>query len=903
MGLMASLRRLIRDLGNPKPPSRFAAWRLRLEKLEGRQLLAVDFGPLASDFLDEHHTEHEEHADHDDEDHVHDRDFEGFAESAQRNDLDGTGGNNELNVNPSRAISERVTIQPIVARNNDGSNQAGYFGTATQQAAIEDLIDTIWAQAGIDIDWLAPRFWNNTFANVGTQNPRPTDDLETVGNTGDAAGVGNSDPLILDMYFVEVSAGFGPRDSNVANGLAWVGANGITIHIGEDLVSWSGGQEVVARVTAHEIGHNLGLPHVSATGNLMTPSSGSELLNNSQISTALASQFSVPLPSNNAPTVAAPLPDVVLQTDDAPSQISIANVFNDVDGDDLSYQVSTTNPAVNASLNGTTLTLSVNTTVAAATVVNVTASDGRGGTVTDSFLVNITVPPPAATDWGVVDFLSRPNQSISGIQWFELQTTRAGLLTTIGEWTQAANAVELAVFDSTVTEVQAGTVAGNSVRADVAVQPGETYYLRVTGNGTVALKAANLVSFSGSSVTAFGTNTQDVLSFAVGNSHSLTINDVPYAFPSATYTNFQIDTLLGEDRTTILDGAQAETFTARPLQATFAANSGQYSVTINGSENVIANSIAGGQDFAEFFDAAGADHFYAAPDVAFLYSLSGAFNNSALGFETTRAWKTNTGNDVAIFVDSAGNDSFLATPSSAKLTGPNSSFINEAVGFLTVHSYANAGGSDSAQLFDSVANDTFYGDDTQAFLQNDTFVAFAGTYEDVQAFSTAGGNDTAILFDSAGNDTYESFPTRALMRSNTGSFQLQADSFEATYGYSRRGGFDTATLNGSTGREEFTGSPEFSRLAGVDAVFNNYATDFESVTANGGGGNDLASLFDSTGNDLATVAESGTTLSLPTSQIVVQAFPTVYATSSRGGVDQVSESVVSYTFLAVGPWI
>ena len=90
------------------------------------------------------------------------------------------------------------------------------------------------------------------------------------------------------MYFVEIAAGFADTTENTANGLAYVNDNGITMHVGDNLPSFLGGRDVVARVVAHEIGHNLGLDHVSDTNNLMNDGSD---LNVSQITTIVNSSF------------------------------------------------------------------------------------------------------------------------------------------------------------------------------------------------------------------------------------------------------------------------------------------------------------------------------------------------------------------------------------------------------------------------------------------------------------------------------------------------------------------------------------------------------------------------------------------------------------------------------------
>lgn len=225
--------------------------------------------------------------------------------------------NATLILNLPMTITEIVTIQPIIVSDSaidGGGNEAKFFGTATQKLAIEGLIDQIWAQAGIDVNFLAANTWEDTFANWGAGGPpnnggntRPTSDLNTIVSNGAMESVTNADPLVINMFFVQIAAGFDLRSANSAAGLAFVGGNGITQYVGINLLSFEGGQEAIATVVAHEIGHNLGLFHSNPLfpddmgANLMWSSGRtSQQLNASQMAIALNSNLSVtavPLPA------------------------------------------------------------------------------------------------------------------------------------------------------------------------------------------------------------------------------------------------------------------------------------------------------------------------------------------------------------------------------------------------------------------------------------------------------------------------------------------------------------------------------------------------------------------------------------------------------------------------------
>ena len=180
-----------------------------------------------------------------------------------------------LVVNPAQPITHLVQVQPIIVQQagSEGGAAATYFGTAGQQAIIEAHIDTIWAQAGVDVEFLPTTTYVDSFAYNGfptdySATTRPTGDLSAINNAAGAPPK-SANTAVLNMFFVDIVPGFSFTTENTANGLAFVDGNGVTQFVGDNLLTFEAGREVIASVVAHEIGHNLGLPHLVEAENLL----------------------------------------------------------------------------------------------------------------------------------------------------------------------------------------------------------------------------------------------------------------------------------------------------------------------------------------------------------------------------------------------------------------------------------------------------------------------------------------------------------------------------------------------------------------------------------------------------------------------------------------------------------
>lgn len=173
-----------------------------------------------------------------------------------------------------------ITIQAIQIRESDGTGGAAVTYSET-------LLNSIWSQAGISLNFLAPSTYDNSdFLTLSLNDATFESPLELL--TQDHGQ--NPDPLVLNLFFAQTLAGAPSLGLALQNGNS-------SVMFADTLAGLS--DEQINKGIAHMIAHNLGLEHfdpLSDDDNLMALRNGTEL-NDVQIALANTSRFVRPDPN------------------------------------------------------------------------------------------------------------------------------------------------------------------------------------------------------------------------------------------------------------------------------------------------------------------------------------------------------------------------------------------------------------------------------------------------------------------------------------------------------------------------------------------------------------------------------------------------------------------------------
>jgi parallel beta-helix repeat protein len=325
-------------------------------------------------------------------------------------------------------------------------------------------------------------------------------------------------------------------------------------------------------------------------------------------------------------------------------------------------------------------------------------------------------------------------------------------------------------------------------------------------------------------------------------------------------------------------------------------------ITVVGFDRVDTYAENGGTDTATLTGSAGVDTFIGLP--AYSYVNGGAFYNYTKGFDDVTANVAGSGGaDMATLYDSSGDDTLNAGETQAVLDYNASGAPDPnvtVVGFPDVSVYALFGGDDTATLTGSSGNDRFTGRETYGRMKGNSsaFINFAKGFDTLTGdVSGTTGLDIAILYDAATDDDLVADDTSAYFdyaATGVSDPNVTAQGFDQTYSYATSGGHDTSVMYGSVGVDRFTAKEIYSNLKGNSGAYFHYGTGFDEsfadVTIGGGGGVDLAFIYDASTDDLFTAGPTQATIDYdqagsPGINVTATGFDEAYAYADNGGTD------------------
>jgi subtilisin-like proprotein convertase family protein len=363
----------------------------------------------------------------------------------------------------------------------------------------------------------------------------------------------------------------------------------------------------------------------------------------------------------------------------------------------------------------------------------------------------------------------------------------------------------------------------------------------------------------------------------------------------------------GTDNAYMYDSSGDDILVAGETQATLDYDSlvtPGVDITAMGFNRVDTYGHNGGSDTATLTGSSGVDTFIGLPAYSYVTGNGGTFVNYVKGFgDVTANVSVGGGADTATLYDSSGNDTLDAGATQNVLdyaaTGTPDPNVT-AIGFPNVSVYALFGGDDTATLTGSSGNDRFTGRETYGRMKGNSsaFINFAKGFDTLTGdVSGTTGTDIAILYDSTTDDDLVAGETEAYFdyaATGTVDKDVTAIGFDQTYSYATGGGDDESLMNGSSGVDRFTAKSTYSNLNGNGGAYFHYATGFDESFANatlgGGGGTDLAFLYDDSTDDLFTGGPTQATLDYdstvsPGTDVTADGFDEVYAYADNGGTD------------------
>ena len=239
--------------------------------------------------------------------------------------------------------------------------------------------------------------------------------------------------------------------------------------------------------------------------------------------------------------------------------------------------------------------------------------------------------------------------------------------------------------------------------------------------------------------------------------------------------------------------------------------------------------------------------------------------------------------DTAVITGTDSRDSIVYRAQNGQISVNGAAF--QLPGHVTRVEIDGRGDSDILNLIGTTGNDhAETGSGTVNFEFNPAhsgFDAFGQNLE-IIILDGQGGSDTLTLNDTDGDDKFFARPTSGFMIDTAGQFETDAFGFQMTAIFTT--GNDLARLFDSTGNDTLTASPTSATIQGNG--FQHTAQNFDVLVARSRNGSDVANLFGTTGNDAFTGRAGIAVLSSTGFNYQLEGFTTINA-DGLGGSDLV----------------
>ena len=477
-------------------------------------------------------------------------------------------------------------------------------------------------------------------------------------------------------------------------------------------------------------------------------------------------------------------------------------------------------------------------------------------------------------DLGNVAFAHQADQGVSGERWYQVTTTRQGLLTAM----VSATPLTVEVYDAANQQIATGSVQDGVMRVDANVAANTQYQIRVVGNqSSFDFSVANLVGLSNGHLQVAGTTGQDTFQIDATDQYAVSIqtaqnHTVSYRFTQADVQQVTLQENGGSDTLQLTLGAHddnvsvsAGSVSVTNSAYTFAASS-LGDITINaggGTDHIVMSGVSGQVDQFQF--ASGTS------------SLTNQTRTVTASLFEHIAATANDFSDTASLAGSNGNDTFEISRERTRLL--TSTHTAQVDGFRSVQ-LNGQGGRDAASIQGSQANDyvMLVGSYGNIWLSGVRIVANGIADKTVDG---GGGYDTIRLFDTAGDEQLSA--NRARVQLTDGSYRNEASGFEQILAYEgNAGGTDTADVAGDHRNDAFTATQR--TLGWTNDQFALTLNDFTQINLNGHGGTDSLDVEGSEHRDFVTQTGTYANIWIAGTRVIVNGVENK-TVEGRGGND------------------